>query len=119
MSLGIQLTPWSNSRQLLAVGESLRDVVDVVWVQDQMLARNVYVLLAGLAQAGCGIGSERLVALTDFHRSMPAGRRDLGCFSPPGGCPLTSLCDSGRIAGAMRGVSSQPSHRPWQEPVEA
>ena len=55
--LGVQITPWSSSRELVELGRRLSAVVDVVWVQDQMLARNVYALLAALAQAGCGVGA--------------------------------------------------------------
>jgi 5,10-methylenetetrahydromethanopterin reductase len=55
--LGIQLAPWKRTDELVAAAEELRDVVDVVWVQDQMLARNVYVVLAALAGAGCGVGT--------------------------------------------------------------
>jgi len=56
--LGVQMTPWSNSRDLVQVGRRLSDVVDIVWVQDQVLARNVYALLGALAQAGCGVGTD-------------------------------------------------------------
>ena len=55
--LGLQMAPWRRSDELVELGRSLRDVVDVMWVQDQMLARNVYVVLAALAHAGCGVGS--------------------------------------------------------------
>jgi 5,10-methylenetetrahydromethanopterin reductase len=55
--LGVQIAPWSNSRELVALGERLGTVVDTVWVQDQMLARNVYALLGALAQAGSGVGT--------------------------------------------------------------
>lgn len=55
--LGVQITPWSNSRELVELGRRLSDVFDVVWVQDQMLARNVYPLLGALAHAGCGVGT--------------------------------------------------------------
>jgi 5,10-methylenetetrahydromethanopterin reductase len=55
--LGLQMAPWRRCDELVELGRSLSDVVDIVWVQDQMLARNVYVVLAGLAQAGCGVGS--------------------------------------------------------------
>src|SRR5919108_2813049 len=55
--LGIQLAPWCRSNELVALGERLSDVVDTVWVQDQMLARNVYASLAALAHAGCGVGT--------------------------------------------------------------
>jgi alkanesulfonate monooxygenase SsuD/methylene tetrahydromethanopterin reductase-like flavin-dependent oxidoreductase (luciferase family) len=56
-TLGLQIAPWRPTKEIVAIGETLRDVVDVVWVQDQMLARNVYVVLAALAQTGCGIGT--------------------------------------------------------------
>jgi 5,10-methylenetetrahydromethanopterin reductase len=55
--LGLQIAPWRPTAELVEVGERLRGVVDTVWVQDQMLARNVYVLLAAFAQAGCGVGT--------------------------------------------------------------
>lgn len=55
--LGVQITPWREARELVALGRRLSDAFDVVWVQDQMPARNVYVLLAALAQAGCGVGT--------------------------------------------------------------
>lgn len=56
--LGVQLTPWSKSPDLIAFGRKLSDVFDIVWVQDQVLARNVYALLGALAQAGCGVGTD-------------------------------------------------------------
>jgi len=55
--LGIQLAPWKRTDELVAAAAQLRNVVDTVWVQDQMLARNVYVVLAALAQSGCGVGT--------------------------------------------------------------
>jgi 5,10-methylenetetrahydromethanopterin reductase len=61
--LGLQIAPWSTARELVATGEQLADVVDTVWVQDQMLARNVYALLAALAHAGCGVGTNVTYAI--------------------------------------------------------
>lgn len=55
--LGIQITPWSNSAEIVEVGRKLSTVVDTVFVQDQVLARNVYALMSALAYAGCGVGS--------------------------------------------------------------
>ena len=55
--LGIQLAPWKRTDELVAAAEQLREFVDIVWVQDQMLARNVYVVLTALAQSGCGVGT--------------------------------------------------------------
>lgn len=55
--LGVQITPWSSSRELVDLGTRLSKTFDVIWVQDQMLARNVYALLGALAHAGCGVGT--------------------------------------------------------------
>ena len=55
--LGVQVAPWCSSRELVELGARLAPVTDIVWVQDQMLARNVYVLLAALAARGCGVGT--------------------------------------------------------------
>ena len=55
--LGVQVTPWSHIRDIVAVGETFGGQVDTIWVQDQMLARNVYVALAALAARGCGVGT--------------------------------------------------------------
>jgi 5,10-methylenetetrahydromethanopterin reductase len=55
--LGVQLTPWTDSRQLVGLARRLSDVADIMWVQDQMLARNVYALLRAIAYAGCGVGT--------------------------------------------------------------
>lgn len=82
--LGIQLAPWSSARELLAVGETLRDAVDVVWVQDQMLARNVYVLLAGLAQAGCGVGTNVTYAVGRNPVEMASSAATIAELVAPG-----------------------------------
>lgn len=55
--LGVQITPWRSSAELVAYGRRLSRVFDVIWVQDQMLARHAYTLLGALAQAGCGVGT--------------------------------------------------------------
>jgi 5,10-methylenetetrahydromethanopterin reductase len=101
MSLGIQLAPWSNSRELLAVGESLRDVVDVVWVQDQMLARNVYVLLAGLAQAGCGVGSNVTYAVGRNPIEMASSAATISELLAPGRELVFGLGTGGALVGSL------------------
>lgn len=66
--LGVQLTPWQSAREMVAVGEALAGSVDIIWVQDQVQARNVYVMLAALARTGCDIGT---------NVTYPAGRSPL------------------------------------------
>ncbi|HEX5405586.1 MAG TPA: LLM class flavin-dependent oxidoreductase [Pseudonocardiaceae bacterium] len=83
--LGVQLTPWGNARELVDLGSRLKSVFDVVWVQDQMLARNAYALLGALANAGCGVGTgvtypigrnpiEMASAVATIAELVPAGR---------------------------------------------
>ncbi|HEX5496244.1 MAG TPA: LLM class flavin-dependent oxidoreductase [Mycobacteriales bacterium] len=110
--LGIQLTPWRPSGELVALGESLRDVVDVVWVQDQMLARNVYVLLAALARAGCGVATgvtypvgrnpiEMASAAATISELLPAGRR-MTIGMGTGGAVVNSLFRKDQTVTAVR-----------------
>ncbi len=70
--LGVQLTPWTGSRQLMALARRLAGVVDIMWVQDQMLARNVYALLGAIAAAGCGVGTN--VTFPSRPPTTPASR---------------------------------------------
>jgi alkanesulfonate monooxygenase SsuD/methylene tetrahydromethanopterin reductase-like flavin-dependent oxidoreductase (luciferase family) len=56
--VGVQIAPWSPAADILAAARRLGRVVDLVWIQDQMLARNVYTLLAGVAATGeVGVGT--------------------------------------------------------------
>jgi Coenzyme F420-dependent N5,N10-methylene tetrahydromethanopterin reductase and related flavin-dependent oxidoreductases len=110
--LGIQITPWRPSAELVALGESLRDVVDVVWVQDQMLARNVYVLLAALARSGCGVGTgvtypvgrnpiEMASAAATISELLPEGR-EMVIGMGTGGAVVNSLFRKNQTVTAVR-----------------
>jgi alkanesulfonate monooxygenase SsuD/methylene tetrahydromethanopterin reductase-like flavin-dependent oxidoreductase (luciferase family) len=56
--VGVQIAPWSAAPEILAAARRLAGVVDIIWVQDQMLARNVYALLAGVAATSeVGVGT--------------------------------------------------------------
>ena len=83
--LGVQIAPWRPSRELVAVGERFSRVVDVVWVQDQMLARNVYALLAALATTGCGVGT---------NVTYPVARNPIEMASAA--ATISELLDDGR-----------------------
>lgn len=110
--LGIQITPWRPSGELVAMGERLRDVVDVVWVQDQMLARNVYVLLAALARSGCGVGTGVTYPVGRNPMEMASAAATISELLPPdremmigmgtGGAVVNSLFRKERTVTAVR-----------------
>ncbi|HET9898638.1 MAG TPA: LLM class flavin-dependent oxidoreductase [Streptosporangiaceae bacterium] len=99
--LGVQLTPSAASGELVALGKRLSESFDLIWVQDQMLARNVYALLGAIAHAGCGVGTnvtypagrnpiEMASALATVGELVPAGR-DLVVGIGTGGALVNSL----------------------------
>jgi 5,10-methylenetetrahydromethanopterin reductase len=110
-TLGLQLAPWKRTNELVAVGETLREVVDIVWVQDQMLARNVYVVLTALAQTGCGVGTNVTYPIARNPIEMAAtvatigelvaedARLEVGMGT--GGALVSSLFDPGRAVTAV------------------
>jgi 5,10-methylenetetrahydromethanopterin reductase len=99
--LGIQLAPWSSSGELLACGETLRDVVDVVWVQDQMLARNVYVLLAALAHGGCGVGTNVTYAVGRNPIEMASSVATISELLAPGREIVLGLGTGGALVNSL------------------
>ncbi|MBX6356120.1 MAG: LLM class flavin-dependent oxidoreductase [Micromonosporaceae bacterium] len=110
--LGVQITPWSTSRELVELGRRLSAAVDLVWVQDQMLARNVYALLAALAQAGCGVGTnvtypigrnpiEMAAAAATIGELIP-GDREMVVGMGTGGALVNSLFRKDRPLSAVR-----------------
>jgi 5,10-methylenetetrahydromethanopterin reductase len=114
--LGLQMAPWRRCDELVELGRSLNGVVDIVWVQDQMLARNVYVVLAALAHAGCGVGSnvtyavgrnpiEMASAAGTISELVPEGREMVVGFGT-GGALVTSLFRRERpVAVAREAIS--------------
>jgi 5,10-methylenetetrahydromethanopterin reductase len=109
--LGVQMTPWSRSSDLVDLGRRLAGVVDTIWVQDQMLARNVYTLLGALAQAGCGVGTnvtypigrnpiEMASALATVAELVPAGR-EVVVGMGTGGALVNSLFRKDRPLSAV------------------
>ncbi len=63
-SLGVQIAPWTPARQICQAVPVLCTAFDVVWVPDQMLARNAQVLLAAIAASGqIGVASGIAVPL--------------------------------------------------------
>jgi alkanesulfonate monooxygenase SsuD/methylene tetrahydromethanopterin reductase-like flavin-dependent oxidoreductase (luciferase family) len=111
-TLGVQLTPWCSATELLAAGRLLAPAVDKVWVQDQMLARNVYASLGAMAAVGCGVGTnvtypigrnpiEMASALATIAELVPAGR-EVSVGMGTGGAVVNSLFVKTRPVGAVK-----------------
>src|ERR671932_2590624 len=105
--LGIQVAPWCRTSELVALGERLRDVVDLVWVQDQMLARNVYATLAALAHAGCGVGTNVACPLGRNPIEMASAAATIDELLPPGRELVVGLGTGGALATNLFGKRSQ------------
>jgi alkanesulfonate monooxygenase SsuD/methylene tetrahydromethanopterin reductase-like flavin-dependent oxidoreductase (luciferase family) len=101
--LGIQLAPWCRSGELVALGERLRDVVDIVWVQDQMLARNVYATLAALAHSGCGVGTNVACPLGRNPVEMASAAATIDELLPPGRELVVGLGTGGALVANLFG----------------
>jgi 5,10-methylenetetrahydromethanopterin reductase len=110
--LGVQITPWSSSSELVELGRKLATTVDTVWVQDQMLARNVYALLGALAQGGCGVGTnvtypigrnpiEMASAAATISELVPEGR-EMVVGMGTGGALVNSLFTKDRPITVVR-----------------
>jgi 5,10-methylenetetrahydromethanopterin reductase len=62
--VGVQIAPWTSAREVQDVTSLLAKAFTMVWVPDQLLARNAYVLLAALAASGrIGVASGVAVPL--------------------------------------------------------
>jgi alkanesulfonate monooxygenase SsuD/methylene tetrahydromethanopterin reductase-like flavin-dependent oxidoreductase (luciferase family) len=107
--LGVQVTPWASAADIVHTGQTLRHQVDTVFLQDQMLARNVYTMLGALAVHGCGVGTnvtwpfgrnpiEMASSAATLSELVPAGRHvTIGIGS--GGALAAALVDlTGRAA---------------------
>lgn len=110
--LGVQITPWRSSAELVALSQRLSAAFGLIWVQDQMLARNVYALLGAIAQAGCGVGTnvtypagrnpiEMASAMATISELLPAGR-EIVVGMGTGGALVNSLFRKERPITAVR-----------------
>lgn len=110
--LGVQLSPWTDSRRLVGMARQLAGVADILWVQDQLLARNVYALLGAIAYAGCGVGTnvtypigrnpiEMASALATISELAPADSEILVGLGT-GGALVDSLFRKDRPVAAVR-----------------
>lgn len=99
--LGVQLTPWSDSRELVELGKRLGDVFDLVWVQDQMLARNVYALLGALAQAGSGVGTNVTYPVGRNPIEMASAIATIGELTHPGREVIVGMGTGGALVNSL------------------
>jgi alkanesulfonate monooxygenase SsuD/methylene tetrahydromethanopterin reductase-like flavin-dependent oxidoreductase (luciferase family) len=99
--LGVQITPWSSSSELVELGRKLATVVDTVWVQDQMLARNVYALLGALAQGGCGVGTNVTYPIGRNPIEMASAAATIGELVPEGREVIVGMGTGGALVNSL------------------
>lgn len=99
--LGVQITPWSSSAELVRLGRRLGAKVDTVWVQDQMLARNVYALLGALAQAGCGVGTNVTYPIGRNPIEMASAAATVAELVPPGREVILGMGTGGALVNSL------------------
>jgi alkanesulfonate monooxygenase SsuD/methylene tetrahydromethanopterin reductase-like flavin-dependent oxidoreductase (luciferase family) len=107
MNLGVQLTPWVSAPELVAVGERLASQLDTIWVQDQMLARNVWVTLAALAQRGCGVGTNVTWPIGRNPIEMASAAATIGELLPEGRRVTIGMGSGGALVGALFDMSNR------------
>lgn len=107
MSLGAQLTPWVSASELVAVGERLAPQLDTIWVQDQVLARNVWVTLAALAQKGCGVGTNVTWPMGRNPIEMASAAATIGELLPAGRKVTIGMGSGGALVGALLDMSNR------------
>lgn len=99
--LGVQVTPWCSSGEVVELGRKLATVVDTVYVQDQMLARDVYCLLGALAQAGCGVGTNVTYPIGRNPIGMASAAATLGELIPPGREVILGIGTGGALVNSL------------------
>jgi alkanesulfonate monooxygenase SsuD/methylene tetrahydromethanopterin reductase-like flavin-dependent oxidoreductase (luciferase family) len=99
--LGVQITPWSSSAALVELGRKLATVVDTVWVQDQMLARNVYALLGALAQGGCGVGTNVTYPIGRNPTEMASAAATISELVPEGREMVVGMGTGGALVNSL------------------
>lgn len=105
--LGVQLTPWASAPELVAVGQRFGRQVDTVFVQDQMLARNVYALLAALAVNGCGVGTNVTWPFGRNPIEMASAAATIGELLAPGRRITLGIGSGGALAAALFDLSDR------------
>ncbi|MEV6596470.1 LLM class flavin-dependent oxidoreductase [Actinoplanes sp. NPDC051346] len=82
--LGVQIAPWTPARTVYETAPLLARAFDMVWVPDQLLARNAQVLLAALAAGGrIGVASGIAVPLGRNPVDLASGMATIAELLPP------------------------------------
>lgn len=105
--LGVQLTPWASAPTIIQVGTRLREQLDTVFVQDQMLARNVFTLLGALASHGCGVGTNVTWPFARNPIEMASSAATMSELTPPGRHVTIGIGSGGALAAALFDLSGR------------
>lgn len=106
-TLGVQVTPWVSTREILALGSTLAPQIDTVWVQDQMLARNVWVVLGALAQQGCGVGTNVTWPFGRNPIEMASAAATISELLQPGRTLTIGMGSGGALVSALFDMSGR------------
>ncbi len=106
-TLGVQVTPWVSTREILALGSTLTPQIDTIWVQDQMLARNVWVVLGALAQQGCGVGTNVTWPFGRNPIEMASAAATISELLEPGRTLTIGMGSGGALVNALFDMSGR------------
>src|SRR5437764_2652274 len=100
--LGVQVTPWAPAREIVAASSLLAKAFDLVWFPDQMLARNVYVLLSAIAAAGhIGVASGVTFPLSRNPIEMASAMATIDELTPPERPLVMGMGAGGSLVASM------------------
>jgi alkanesulfonate monooxygenase SsuD/methylene tetrahydromethanopterin reductase-like flavin-dependent oxidoreductase (luciferase family) len=105
--VGVQVTPWASAEAIVRTGRTLRDQVDTVFLQDQMLARNVYTMLGALAVQGCGVGTNVTWPFGRNPIEMASSAATLSELVPTGRHVTIGIGSGGALAAALVDLSGR------------
>lgn len=100
--IGVQIAPWRPAREVLEAAAALSAAFDLVWVQDQMLARNVYTLLGAIAGTGrVGVGTNVTFPTGRNPLEMAAAMATLSELAPPERPLLMGIGTGGALVNSL------------------
>ncbi|WP_327365649.1 LLM class flavin-dependent oxidoreductase [Streptomyces sp. NBC_01217] len=100
--LGVQIAPWASAREVLSASAVLAKAFDVVWVPDQMLARNAHVLLSAVAATGnIGVASGITFPVSRNPIDMASAMATIGELVPPDRPVLMGVGAGGSLVSSL------------------